>query len=235
MQQDELAELKKSVTYISNKLDELTASKTEITEILQLVKKLEKTNVEKDAKIKQMEIRINDLEQYSRMENVIISGLQTTHLNYSRVVDQSATAHETDNENGALEDNVVAFFNEKLKLAIRKSDISVCHTLKRKTSDNVRGSTQTKDIIVRFVSRRTKTAVMRNARCLKGTKIYVNEHLTTRNAALAKTARRLQRENKISFTWVRNGKVFVKSLGSPETASVHAISDERDFVTLRLL
>ena len=67
------------------------------------------------------------------------------------------------------------------------------------------------------------------------THIYVNEHETTRNAALAKTARQRQREHKISFTWVRNGKIFVKSLGSPETSAVHVITDERDFARLRLL
>ena len=123
------------------------------------------------------------------MENVIISGLRTT-----------SDTHLND----ALEDNVLALFNKQIDVPITKNDISVCHTLRC-------------DIIVPFVSRQSKTGVMRNAHRLKGTKIYVNEHLTMKNANLAKIAHKLQKENKIAFTWVRNCKVFVMALSSPET------------------
>ena len=208
-QSEEINDLKRSVNFISDKLDEILQSKREISEILSLVKKLEKINAEKDEKIRDLQSRVDNLEQYSRMENVIISGLRTTpdtHLQH------------TPGENDALEENVLALFNKQLDVPITKSDISVCHTLRRRSNDSINDNNQQRDIIVRFVSRRSKTAVMRNARRLKGTKIYVNEHLTTKHVTLAKTARKLQKENKIAFTWVRNCKVFVKALGSPETA-----------------
>ena len=225
-QSEEINDLKRSVNFISDKLDEILKSKREISEILSLVKKLEKINAEKDEKIRDLQSRVDNLEQYSRMENIIISGLRTT---------PDAHLQHTPGENDALEENVLALFNKQMDVPITKNDISVCHTLRRRSNDSINDNNQQRDIIVRFVSRRSKTAVMRNARRLKGTKIYVNEHLTTKNATLAKTARKLQKESKIAFTWVRNCKVFVKALGSPETAETHIITEESDFVRLKLL
>ena len=81
--------------------------------------------------------------------------------------------------------NALALFNKQMDVPITKNNISVCHTLRRRSNDSINGNNQQRDIIVRFVSRRSKTAVMRNARRLKGTKIYGNEHLTTKNATHA--------------------------------------------------
>ena len=50
-----------------------------------------------------------------------------------------------------------------------------------------------------------------NGRKLKGTGIYVNEHLTKRNADLARAARELRKAGKIQSTWTRDCKVFIKN------------------------
>ena len=53
---------------------------------------------------------------------------------------------------------------------------------------------------------------------LKGTDVYINEHLTKTNADIAKKARYLRRMKKIQSTWTRNCKIFIKLNGSPEEA-----------------
>ncbi|KAI0220248.1 hypothetical protein LSAT2_028234 [Lamellibrachia satsuma] len=59
------------------------------------------------------------------MENVIISGLQTSHRSYSRTI--AGQNEHTPDENDALEDNVLAPFNNQLAVPLTKSD--ECQTL----------------------------------------------------------------------------------------------------------
>ncbi|KAM3843136.1 ranBP-type and C3HC4-type zinc finger-containing protein 1-like [Diretmus argenteus] len=55
---------------------------------------------------------------------------------------------------------------------------------------------------------------------LKGTAVYLNEHLTKKNADIAREARNLKKQNKIQATWTRNCKVMIRLNGSPEEAKV---------------
>ena len=113
-----------------------------------------------------------NLVKYSRMENVIISGLQTSHRSYTRT-----TADQTEhapNENIALEENGFAMFNNQLDVPMTKGDVSVCHTLSRRlncstqhpapSTQHQTPNTQQGDIVVRFVGKRSKTVETRNAR-----------------------------------------------------------------------
>ena len=90
------------------------------------------------------------------------------------------------------------------------------------------------NIIVRFVNKKSKIKVLKNVRKLKGTNVYINEHLTKKNGKIAKKARLLRREGKISNTWTRDCKVFVKTIDVPEVAKIHQIRNMTDFVDLRL-
>ena len=74
----------------------------------------------------------------------------------------------------------------------------------------------THKVIIRFVSRKTKMNVMRDAKQLKGTKININEHLTRKNAGIAKTARDLKKKGKIEATWTRDCKIFIKVNGKTQ-------------------
>ncbi|KAJ8361731.1 hypothetical protein AAFF_G00429450 [Aldrovandia affinis] len=64
-----------------------------------------------------------------------------------------------------------------------------------------------------------------SGRKLKGTQIYLNEHLTKRNADIARTARFLTKQKKIQSTWTANCKVFIKLNGALEVAKVLLIRD----------
>jgi len=53
---------------------------------------------------------------------------------------------------------------------------------------------------------------MQAAEKLRGKKIYINEHLTKKNGAIAKRARDLKKAGKIAKIRVRDCKVFIKDL-----------------------
>lgn len=79
---------------------------------------------------------------------------------------------------------------------IQSDNIVACHTLPRRNSEAKPA------IIVRFVNRKHKTELLRQAKKLKGTGVYLNEHLTKKNAVIARRARTERKLNKIQATWI---------------------------------
>ena len=148
----------------------------------------------KDAEIRELNVRVtaleektDDLEQYSRRNTVRIRSIP------------EALNEDTD---GLVKD-VAA---RKLDVQLTKHDFVRSHRVGRKSEEK----DTPRDVIVRFTSHNTKVAVMRNARKLKGTHIFINEDLTKVRSTIAWEARSLKRENKVADTWTRDGIVFVK-------------------------
>lgn len=111
---------------------------------------------------------------------------------------------------------MTAFFNNR-GISINKEDIEACHPLKR--GKNWGNSV----IIIRFANRKNKKVLLKQGKKLKGSNVYVNEHLTKKNADIAKMGRMLRKQKKIQSTWTANCKVFIKLNGSPEEAKVLVI------------
>ena len=64
---------------------------------------------------------------------------------------------------------------------------------------------------------------------MKGTDVYINEHLTALNSAIAAKARELRYKKKIKGTWTRNCKVFVRTNGdTPEKEKVVLVKEMKD-------
>ena len=148
----------------------------------------------KDAEIRELKVRVtaleektDDLEQYSRRNTVRIRGIP------------EALNEDTD---GLVKD-VAA---RKLDVQLTKHGFVRSHRVGRKSEEK----DTPRDVIVRFTSHNTKVAVMRNARKLKGTHIFINEDLTKVRSTIAWEARSLKRENKAADTWTRDGIVFMK-------------------------
>ena len=55
-----------------------------------------------------------------------------------------------------------------------------------------------------------KTEIMRKRKMLKGSAVFLNDHLTQKNNELFAEARWLKKEWKIVGTWTMNGNIFVK-------------------------
>ena len=97
-------------------------------------------------------------------------------------------------------------------MEIQTNAISTCHKLPTKDK-------KTKPVIViRFANRKAKTELLRQGRKLRGSDVYLNKHLTKKNADIARQARILRTQNKIQATWTRKCKVWIKLNGSPEEA-----------------
>ena len=96
----------------------------------------------------------------------------------------------------------------KLQVNIGDVDIDRSHRVGRRSDEREANG---RDIIVRFTSHNTKSAIMRNARKLKGTRLFINEDMTKIRATMAWEARCLKRDNKLIDTWTRDGVIFTKS------------------------
>ena len=131
------------------------------------------------------------------MNDVIMSGLKTTHKTYARAVNNDGQDYQDapETEITTLENQVVAFIQNKLEVEIEPNEIEACHTLK--------GKKEVPDIIVRVTNRKSKTSLMTNSKKLRGPHIFINEHLTKSNATLAKIARQLRKSGQIMNTWTR--------------------------------
>ena len=71
--------------------------------------------------------------------------------------------------------------------------------------------------------------MLKQGRNLKGTNVYMNEHLTKKNADIARQARILRKQEKIQKTWTASCKVFIKLNGdSPEEAKIMVIRELSD-------
>ena len=84
---------------------------------------------DKDKKIEELERKVDDLEQYTKMEDLVITGLETTHRTYAWI-----TAGDREGEDAprgelhTLEQQVINFFNNK-DIPIDIQNIAACHTI----------------------------------------------------------------------------------------------------------
>lgn len=192
-----------------------------LKELLEEIKQFKILVQEKDKKINLLERRIEDLEQYSRLDDLLIPGFEIQRT-YAQTV--AGSGAEENLKNPTLnpdvltpEQQVIKFFESKA-ITIDSKNIAACHVMPLKYNKKP-------NIIIHFANRKHKMEVLRNARKLKGTGVYVNEHLTKRNADIAKEARILKKERKIQDTWTRNCKIHIKLNGPPEQAKVIVIKD----------
>lgn len=214
----EMFEIKKSLNFMSGEIATIVKQQKTIMGLMGEIQELKRLNEEKDKKINMLETRVEDLEQYSRINDVIISGLDTRHRSYASTVAARTGEDPPEKELISLEQQVLQFFTSK-GISVEENGIEGCHSLPRKNQSDK------PTIVMRFVNRKHKNLLLKQGRKLRGTNVYVNDHLTKKNADIARKARYLRKLNKIQATWVRNCKVFVKLLGSPEEAKVLVIHE----------
>lgn len=83
----------------------------------------------------------------------------------------------------------------------------------------------TPKIIIRFANREQKIELLTLTKKLKGTGVYVNEHLTKRNLEIACHTKILKKEKWIQDTCTRNCKVMINLNGTPEQAKIITIKE----------
>ena len=226
MTAEEGADLKDALEFLTADVAEIKQQQKTIMNLVLEVQMLRTETVEKDKRIQTLEDRVSDLEQYTRMNDVIVTGIYIKPRSYAKAVTGAATSASGDDDEpserdaASVEQQVAAFLQDK-GIDMDCNDIEACHILPRKKDD--RKKDKTTAVIMRFVNRKNKVALMKQGKNLKGTNVYLNEHLTKRNADIARKARFMRKENKIQATWTAHCKVFIKLNGTPEEAKVLCI------------
>ncbi|KAM3618395.1 uncharacterized protein V6R79_019930 [Siganus canaliculatus] len=215
---EEIEEIKKSLNYLSGEISTISKQQKLILDLMDEIKELKKQCAEKDKMVAILECRVADLEQYSRKNYIVVSGLQNKPRSYARAVTRAYSGEPTKPDLDSIEQQVTAFFNSK-GISVNNNDIEACHPLPQ------RNKVDKPAVIIRFTNRKHKIALLRQGRKLKGSDVYVNEHLTKKNAEIAWKARFLRKQGKIQSTWTANCKVCIKLNGSPEEAKVLVIRD----------
>ena len=151
----------------------------------------------------------NQVEQYGRRNNIVISGIPDD------VADDD------------LED-VVTSIMEDVDVIVKNGDIEACHGIGK--SDQ---KTSSKKTIVRFINCKYCTEALVNRKKLininsemkynfsRNNKIFINENLTRANESIAFCGRKLKRNSKIHSCFTRDGIVFIKKTEKSKAFKVH--------------
>ena len=231
--EETIREMNETLKKLTLDIKDVAAKQTEITNILAEVKELRESMAAKDRRIAvlenkvlkmdELERKIQDMELFTRKEDVIISGLGVKPRTYAAAAtkrDGEESLSSQDQE--SVESQVISFLQSR-NIHLDKSNIAACHILPSKDR------AIKPRIIMRFVSRKHKTELLMQGKKLKGTAVYVNEHLTSKNAEIARVARQLWKEHKIKATWTRDCKVLIRLNGpSPEAEKVLMIRELKD-------
>ncbi len=80
---EELEEIKKSLNFMSEEISKVVKQAT-LMGLMGEVRELRVMIKQRDQKIELLEQRVDDLEQYTRAGDIIITGLDTKHRSYAR-------------------------------------------------------------------------------------------------------------------------------------------------------
>lgn len=161
---EEIDDIKRSLDFLSEEITAVRLQQKAILDLVTEVKALRLQNKEKDKRLAFLENRVADLEQYTRMNDVIVSGLKMKPRSYARAV---TTDHDREPD-GSVADSVeqqVSAFLQSKGIELDCNAIEACHPLPR------RNNSDKPAIIMRVVHRKHKTAVLKQGRKLKGTDV----------------------------------------------------------------
>ncbi|KAL7374451.1 hypothetical protein ABVT39_000830 [Epinephelus coioides] len=82
----DIEDLKNAVNMMSDELAKKGNQQLTITNLMNEIKKLKKQNEEQTNKIKFLKNRVSDLEQYLRMNDVIITGMMIKPQSYAKAL-----------------------------------------------------------------------------------------------------------------------------------------------------
>lgn len=164
--------------------------------------------------IDQLSLRVAELEQRSRINNIEIVGVPTTK-------EEDASG-------------IVTMLATKVGYALNVSDIIKCHrvnSFKNKYPNIVcqMATRKVRDELLnaaKVFNREQKSTLRANIlhKSFPSTNIYFNEHLTQLNKKLLSAAKAKKVELKWSFVWVKDGAIFARK--SPESKIVRLSSFE---------
>jgi hypothetical protein len=175
---------------------------------LKLVNERQATQITKlQSDLQSAASRIEALEQYTRRDNLLITGMPIETYAESASTEGPGETSLREEHSKSVEVSVLKLFNDQLGVQIKSSDISIAHRLKKRA--NVPGPPTT---IVRFTNRKAREAVYNARRKLRNepTRVFINEDLNRSTADLFRQARQLVRSRRIHSTWTSSCAVYIK-------------------------
>ena len=200
--------------------------KAEIASRSNLVYELQATNKALTEQLAKNECKIDELDQYSRRDNLLITGLFPSFAEMANATqhgDQHCESSDT------MVRKVIDFCNDHLELALVPEDISVAHFIKSKRAG---GPSQA---VVRFIRRSVREAVYRARFKLKDLNtqrpddkcFYINEDLSDNNRKLLVAAHSKIKIDQLTSVYTSNGRVKVKDIvgNTHNVSSVMQLND----------
>ena len=83
---EEGEDIKKSLDFLSEEISVVSKQQKSILDLVEEVKALRIQNAEKDRRLVHLENRVAELEQYTRVNDVIVTGLNIKPWSYARAV-----------------------------------------------------------------------------------------------------------------------------------------------------
>ena len=142
--------------------------------------------------------RIEMLEAFTREDNLVIHGLPELYSESARTSVQSTLGKNDGMQNESVAQSEKAFIDfcqKVVHVEIHPDDISIYHQLKRPNSTNSNKFLH-RHLLVKFTYCKARSAVLAARSQLKGSNIYINEHLTKTSADLFAAARKLVKSKK---------------------------------------
>lgn len=153
--------------------------------------------------VSKLQVRVDDVEQYSRRLCVRVSNFTETH--------------------GENTDQLILNVAKDGEANISLEGIDRSHRVGPNNDGKPR------DIIVKFRSYPARSAFLKCKKKLreKKTNIYINEDLTKSRNNLAYECRKLKKDSSccISDTWVCDGKIFIKTTRDTTSTRIYSLSD----------
>jgi hypothetical protein len=194
--------------------------KGEVTRLNKQCDEVHKENTTLKQQIIIQDRRLDDLETYSRSDNLIIRGLPEQSAAERATGGAALDDHATLDNHTSVESTVIAFVKDSLGIDLLPRDVSIAHRIKAGPKDLAR------PIVVRFTSRKVRNLVYSSKKKLKdcGHRVFISEHLTKAASDLFFEARKLVRDKRLSAAWTQNGQIFVKASSDPNIRAVIAKS-----------
>lgn len=214
----EIRELKESVSFCSDKISDFEEKLAKLSEVFRLANHLKAENDCLKKEVSSLQYRMDSLEQNARENNVEIVNIP-----------------EKQNEN-LIE--IVKKVGEFAGMIIESSSLSSVVRVPTRVEN------RPKNIIAKFISKSKRDEFLstiknkrstnsgRNGFSLDGlsNKFYVNEHLTTKNKSIFRSARITAREKNYKYVWTQNGNILMRM---NETSKIIHIQNESDLAKFK--
>ena len=189
---DEVKELKVSIKALEGDLFLIQTNASKMEESIERIKDKQKKHREEMSDInysnKSLKLELNDLQQYTRKNSVIIYG----------ILDGKAVESVEECTN-----NVLKVLNNNLEMNMDRNEISISHRL------GIFQENGNRPIICKFISRNRKIETIQRRKQLRGTRIVIREDLTKMNQELLKKVAEMEVVNQ---TWTMDTKIKAKLL-----------------------